>query len=341
MNKKRISVVLDPYNNNTFIICKICNKKFTQITHTHIKHHNLTIDQYVEKFSLQKEDLYCADILKLRRVTLENMINRWGELDGKRKWEEYRMKQSHSNTFEYKHEKFGWSKEDFDNYNNSRAVTLNNMILRHGEKEGKQKWQNYCKLQETVGCKLEYFIEKYGKIEGEKKFNEINRSKSLKVENFIKKYGQEQGVQRWESYIKKVQTKRRQSILANNLFWDILKLLPTADHDNIFFEAKNHEYFFAQQGYKTIFVDFYDISKKKIIEFLGDYWHGNPEIYTPDFINNQTKLTAKELYEKTLERNSLLEKIHGCKVLMIWENDLLKDKDAIIKKCLQFLNETI
>lgn len=88
-------------------------------------------------------------------------------------------------------------------------------------------------------------------------------------------------------------------------------------------------------------MDFYDISKKKIIEFLGDYWHGKPEVYTPDFINNQTKLTAKELYEKTLEHNSLLENIHGCKVLMIWENDLLKDRDAIIKKCLQFLNETI
>ena len=30
---------------NNIFICKICNKKFTQITHTHIKHHNLTIDQ--------------------------------------------------------------------------------------------------------------------------------------------------------------------------------------------------------------------------------------------------------------------------------------------------------
>jgi hypothetical protein len=47
-------------------------------------------------------------------ITEKNLIKKWGEEKGKIKWKEYCEKQSISNTFEYKKEKYGWSKEEFD-----------------------------------------------------------------------------------------------------------------------------------------------------------------------------------------------------------------------------------
>ena len=50
------------------------------------------------------------------------------------------------NTFEYKKEKFGWSPEDFKEFNKSRAVTKENLIKKHGEEKGLEIFNNYCKM---------------------------------------------------------------------------------------------------------------------------------------------------------------------------------------------------
>jgi hypothetical protein len=341
MNKKRISVILDEKNPNTFVVCKECGKKFTQITHTHVKHHNLTVDSYIQKYNLKKDDVYCYDICSIRKVTLENMINRWGDVEGKQKWEAYKNKQSITNTFEYKQEKFGWTREDFDKYNTSRAVTLENMINRYGVVNGKIKWDSYCKTQEKAGCAKEYFIEKYGEEDGIKKYEEIGRLKVVSKDNFIRKYGEKIGAEKWDNYLIKMCTRKQQSKMANELFFSVLSTMNDEKKEHIFFEGKNHEYFFSSKGYKTIFVDFYDISQKKIIEFAGDYWHGNPTKYNPEFYNAKAKMTAKELYENTLQRNEILKNVYNCKVLTIWENDFLNDKEKTINQCISFLNETI
>jgi hypothetical protein len=269
------------------------------------------------------------------------MITRYGEAEGKLKWDIYKNKQSLTNTFEYKQEKYGWTREDFDNYNNSRAVTLENMIKRYGVVNGKIKWDSYCKTQEKVGCTKEYFIERYGEVEGIKKYEEISKLKVVSAENFIRKYGSVIGAERWDAYLRKMQTRKQQSKMANELFFEILNTMSDEKKENIFFEAKNHEYFFSSKGLKTIFVDFYDICQKKIIEFAGDYWHGNPAIYKSDFYNAKAKMTAKELYENTLKRNQILQNVYNCKVLTVWENDYLNDKEKTLNQCISFLNETI
>lgn len=69
-------------------------------------------------------------------------------------------KQAYSNSLEYKQIKHGWTKEQFDTYNKSRATTKKSLIEKYGEQEGTQKWKEYCNKQSYAGCKLEYFIEK-------------------------------------------------------------------------------------------------------------------------------------------------------------------------------------
>ena len=63
-------------------------------------------------------------------VSLDVMIKRHGRVIGERKWNEYREKQAYSNTFDAKQKRHNWTRSDFDAFNKSRAVTLENMIAR-------------------------------------------------------------------------------------------------------------------------------------------------------------------------------------------------------------------
>jgi len=60
-----------------------------------------------------------------------------------------------------------------------------------------------------------------------------------------------------------------------------------------------------------------------LYEFNGDFWHGNPEIYNANDINERTHTTFGELYNKTVQKKITLEAA-GYTVISIWENDWLK-----------------
>jgi len=67
-------------------------------------------------------------------------------------------------------------------------------------------------------------------------------------------------------------------------------------------------------------LDAFDPETKTVYEFYGDYWHGNPFIFSKDKINNSVKKTFGELYNNTIKREAEL-KSFGYKIISIWEND--------------------
>lgn len=74
-------------------------------------------------------------------------------------------------------------------------------------------------------------------------------------------------------------------------------------------------------------VDGYDPKTNTIYEFLGDYWHGNLEIYQASQMNLTKKLTFGELNKRTFERLHKL-KNEGYNVVYIWESDWQNKKTA-------------
>ena len=68
-------------------------------------------------------------------------------------------------------------------------------------------------------------------------------------------------------------------------------------------------------------------------EFLGDYWHGNPNVYAKDAVNKTTNITFGELYNKTLQRKHRLESL-GYNYVEMWEHDWNKlvSKVVLIQK---------
>lgn len=67
-------------------------------------------------------------------------------------------------------------------------------------------------------------------------------------------------------------------------------------------------------------VDGINKKDKIIYEFLGDYWHGNPNRYKLTDFNKSTNKTFETLYNDTFNRFNILKK-YGYTIRYIWESD--------------------
>jgi hypothetical protein len=167
---------------------------------------------------------------------------------------------------------------------------------------------------------LQKCIEKYGNIEGRKRFEERQNKWSLKLESKYKN-GE-------FSKVPKNLNSSRYSKSAKNLFDRLLFHIPEA-------KCFNNELEMIKNGSRFYFDFAYT---KKIIEFNGDYWHCNPSIYKEDYYHKRLKMTALEKRKIDEDKIKLAES-HGYEVLVIWESDYKENPEHIINKCLNFLNE--
>lgn len=71
------------------------------------------------------------------------------------------------------------------------------------------------------------------------------------------------------------------------------------------------------------------IDKDAIIEFFGDYWHGNPAEYLPTDILIGG-MTANQIWLKDEERVNFLRE-NGFNVLTVWQRDYKKDEEKVKK----------
>jgi|ERR1035437_3038891 hypothetical protein len=69
------------------------------------------------------------------------------------------------------------------------------------------------------------------------------------------------------------------------------------------------------------------IKDNTIYEFLGNYYHGNPEIYKSEEYNPTCNKTFGELYNITLKKFDVFRE-NGYKIKYIWENDWKKYKSG-------------
>jgi len=81
-------------------------------------------------------------------------------------------------------------------------------------------------------------------------------------------------------------------------------------------------------------LDFYFPDKKKAIEFNGDYWHSNYNIYNSDYYNKHKGLYASEIWVKDAIKKRKCKK-YGIGLMIIWDNswknDSINEKSRIVK----------
>jgi len=185
------------------------------------------------------------------------------------------------------------------------------------------------------------FIIKYGEDVGNKKWEEhLKNRKNFRTtyNDFIFKYGEDEGKQKWKEHIFKIiKIDPTYSKVSQLLFDDIYNLLDDNMKNNIYYGSLNKEYFIYDKDSKKIFYHDYVMNDiKLIIEFNGDYWHANPNIYVDDFYHTIRKMTAKDIWAAQRYKNKLAEN-KGYQVIEIWESDYKKDKKFIKNYCLNVI----
>lgn len=77
--------------------------------------------------------------------------------------------------------------------------------------------------------------------------------------------------------------------------------------------------------------------EKVILEFLGDYWHGNPAKFDECESNTHLQIEFETLYSKTIERFLKLKSLNY-RILYIWESDFY---ESGLEKIQEFTNSDI
>lgn len=272
--------------------------------------------------------------------TYKKSILRYGEFEGKIKWDEYRKKQSKTNTFEYKKEKYNWSREDFDNFNKSRAITKENLIKKYGNDKGLDKWQDYKNKQSYSGISKDYFIKKHGNDLGLKVWKEVNNKKAHNYENYIRIYGDEKTARKkLEQHYHKISSNSFHSKISQELFWELYNNIKNFNI-NVYFAELNTEFVkFDVLNNKIRKFDFVIPELYYCVEFNGDEWHANPKFYSDNdtpkiFRKKSIKPTSKDIWKNDEEKNRVLTDI-GYNVKVVWENDYRENKELIIGDILQ------
>jgi len=185
---------------------------------------------------------------------------------------------------------------------------------------------------------IEYYLNQ-GMSEQEAKLALHKRQTTFSLEKCIKKYGEIEGLkkfsdrqQKWlknlqHNFTKNGDGRSPQSQFAKDIIKKCCKYL------NISI-PKKEKYIYDQKFNRAYSYDF--LFKNKIIEFQGDYWHCNPNLYDASFYNKTKKQIAKDIWEYDKQKLECAN-LYGYDVLYIWEYDYNKNKEESINKCIQFL----
>ena len=239
---------------------------------------------------------------------LEACVKKFGEVEGLKKWEE-RLNKKNTTMLERKKIK---------PYKNGR--TLFEYQERYGVEDGYKRWLLRNKKQSYRFSK-EYYIKQFGVEEGEKLWITYkNNMDKTSLTSFIKRYGEKIGSIKYYEYIDKLfKCGLFYSKISQELFWGINQYL---FDDNLvkFYEKNGEEIFYINKfGLKCIFVDFK--YKNKIIEFDGDYWHNKPEQIIQDKLRDEYLTSV------------------GYEILRVKESEYIKNKEEMVNKCIIFLNK--
>lgn len=265
---------------------------------------NVLLPDFFIIYDISMETLADITSAKYNSASKGSFITRFGEFEGLVKYNEYCNRQAYTASSEYFEKEKGMSKAEVKQYHKDRAVTLANLVTRYGKTDGASRYVEYCKTQAYVGCDINYFIEKYGEVDGVKIYNNLTIKK---LDNSVTSYK-----------ISKIS----------------IKLFDTLSTDGSLY---GRDEFIIQLDNNTYYLDFLNPSTKKVIEFNGDYWHANPIIYKAhDIIHKDKNITANDIWIKDKKRLDNI-KLLGYDVMVVWEKDFRIDSDIVIKKCKEFL----
>lgn len=320
------------------VICEVCGAEMKRVEHNHLAKHGWTLSQYKDAFP--NSPMISPSVrAKFSTNKLSYWVEKHGDIEGKKKYEEYRQMLKDKNSFEYMHAKKGMSREEYDAYNANRATTRENMIRRHGKVEGTKRWNRYVERQRVAGVTLQYFTDKYGQKEGSRIWRRLCNQKRNTLEAFISRANgdKEEGKRRYEEYMQK---RLQPGIGVSDMQ---LRFQSRLDEElknrgwNTQHAGSGKEVMLVESGINWLF-DYTVVDLKAVIEFNGDYWHCNPQQYEPDFWHPHMQQSAQSIWDKDKNKLDAATRA-GYHTKVVWESDWKEDADQVIASCVEWLDD--
>jgi G:T-mismatch repair DNA endonuclease (very short patch repair protein) len=321
-----------------YVICEICKRATGNVTGSHLKNHpEWTSDMYKSRFpnsqviannvmnGIRSGSINAGNLMKLdhNRERMRSLfIGEKNPMHKKNTTEKKRKESSPFSPHFYLKKDPSLSMEDAkkiadDKLKNIKIISWNKL----------EYWQN-----------LGYTLEESKKIISSKQ-------STFSLEKCVEKFGKEKGTKTWEERQEKWKKKvfnenthisRGYSKIGESFVDEILNLMrvigiPT---DNIL-HGKNEKFIKTKEG-RVFKYDLTITDSKKIIEFNGDFWHCNPEIFESDFYNKPKKMSAIDIWKYDNDKIKAATD-NGYRILTIWENEFRNNKPSCMSKCLDFI----
>lgn len=232
-----------------------------------------------------------------------------------------------------------WMAKGYTKEEAKKQVSLyqTQLSLKNNKKTLEERKKGY------VRCKEYWMAKGYTEEDAKAEVSKIQATFSL--EKCIEKYGKEKGYERWKKRQEKWQDSMNEigfhqlgcSKISQELFSILEEKYEKEDKDYLFYESKNKEYTIKNKNGGYYRYDFCDLKNRKIIEFNGDIYHGNPSMFKKDDKPHPFKdITSKEIWQIDSDKKNLAIE-NGFQEMVVWEKDYREDKEKIIQKCLNFL----
>lgn len=301
-----------------------------------------TIDYYIETFGEELEtEKYNNKIEKLKLSnTLNGLIETHGEDVGKEIWKKRCSDMSFTislDGFKHRHgEELGLIKFNKCQKLKLKNRTLNGFIESHGEEKGTELYNLMC---DSHKLNIDWCISKFGEEAGTIEYDRrraVNKfSKSL--DGYIDRHGEVEGFIKWSEMVnnKLQKLKINYSKIASDLFNNIYNILDEEAKKSCMYQPFTKEFVIKNNESGSVYMVDFKLNNK-IIEFNGDYFHTNPNIYPPTFYNKTKKKTALQIWDYDKIKSDYIKSL-GYELLIIWEDDYKKNKQDIIQKCVNFI----
>lgn len=310
-----------------------------------IKNSGVTIDKLIKKYGEEEGRVRYENWKKDTRQNLENFIKRYGEEEeGRKRYESFKEKSIENFKYNLPKEKMNTSIEYWvDKYdgdierankeyrNRQNTSSLDKLIRKYGEEKGKVK---YVDMNKRKSQTLENYIRLYGEKEGSERWEKYKNklSYSHSKEYYIDKYGKKDGLDKWQEInLKKVNSfPNMRSNISDEFCGKIYNKIKDIYND-IYYGENEYMFFIHDKEHTIILPDMYIKDINLVIEFYGDYWHRNPRIYEG--------VESEKIWEKDEGRISKIKSKFKSDVIIVWEEDYMKNKKETVNKIIKIINE--
>lgn len=250
----------------------------------------------------------------LEMPSLEQFQNKYGEVEGQKRYDSWI-------------EKLRNKKPSPSTKSMSKLELFQN---KYGKVEGRERYDSWIQKNVSNGKNgkgretLSWYISKYGEVEGQERYDErqkkwmytMNSKSPEDIEDIIRRRISNGRYNRFSKISQDLFF-----ILYNEIkddFFDV-RFAMLGSNGDIDDSGFNNEKFLSHED-RNMFIDFYIGDIMKVIEFDGDYWHGE----------SRGNKTLDEERDRLLMDN-------GYDVFHIRERDYNNDCDYMIKTCLDFI----